>query len=88
MITAEQIPDEVSRAGFDAWCRAMTVGKDAIAETIAAAINAWTHAERRRWTVPSVTPSECDAIILPIMTPLGADFEKVWDDNAAQLYED
>lgn len=67
MIKPEQVPDEAQQAGFDAWCRAMTVGNDAIAETIAAAINAWAHAERRRWTVPSVTPSECDAIILPIL---------------------
>jgi hypothetical protein len=88
MIRPEQIPDEAQQAGFDAWCKAMAAQRDAISAAIAAAINAWTHAERRRWTVPSVTPSECDAIILPIMTPLGADFEKVWDENAAALYEE
>jgi glucose-6-phosphate dehydrogenase assembly protein OpcA len=83
MITAEQIPEAVAHAAESTW------SKDATwKEVVAAAFNAWPHHERRRWTVPFVTPSECDAIILPIMTPLGADFEKVWDDNAAELYED
>lgn len=66
MIKPEQIPDEAALA----WSRAYYNKKDsAIKECLADAINAWTHAERRRWTVPSVTPSECDAIILPITEP-------------------
>jgi hypothetical protein len=66
MITAEQIPDEVALA----WSRAYYNKENStIKECLADAINAWTHAQRRRWTVPSVTPSECDAIILPIMRP-------------------
>lgn len=85
MIKPEQIPDEVLAVFQRAWFNQGTLSTK---ECLAEAINAWTHAERRRWTVPSVTPSECDAIILPIIRPLGADFEKVWDDNAAQLYED
>ena len=66
MITPEQIPDEAQQAGFDAWCKAMAAMAAEIA-SLCAAINTWTNAERRRWTVPSVTPSECDAIILPIL---------------------
>jgi hypothetical protein len=66
MITAKQIPDEVALAWTRAW---YTKDSATIKGCLAAAINAWTHAERRRWTVPSVTPSECDAIILPIVGP-------------------
>lgn len=65
MITPEQIPDEVMAAFNDAWFNQGLTTR----ECLAAAINAWTHAKRCRWTVPSVTPSELDAIILPIMRP-------------------
>jgi hypothetical protein len=91
MITAEQIPHnaiDAAEAEILAGIARNFTSEEIARLAIAAAINAWTRAERRRWTVPSVTPSECDAIILPIMTPLGADFEKVWDDNAAELYEE
>jgi hypothetical protein len=87
MIRPEQIPDEAQQAGFDAWCKAMAAQRDAISAAIAAALNAWP-VDSVMWNEVQRDDGSYSTIILPIMTPLGADFEKVWDENAAALYEE
>jgi hypothetical protein len=74
MITAEQIPHnaiDAAEAEILAGIARNFTSEEIARLAIAAAINTWTHAGRRRWTVPSVTPSECDAIVLPIREKRG-----------------
>jgi hypothetical protein len=82
MITAEQIPEAVAHAAESAWSTDATWK-----EVVAAALNAWP-VDSVMWNAVQRDDGSYSTIILPIQEPLGADFEKVRDDNAAELYED